>query len=68
MKRYVLKVCLPCNHNGWQAIIQTRQIEAEDLNDIIMRALSVAEVKRGARIIEVWEPLNDQYLSLQRVV
>lgn len=68
MKSYIVKVCIPCAHNNWQANIGQRRIEAENLNDLIEKAFTNEEHKNGARIIEVYEPLNDRYNSLQRII
>lgn len=68
MKTYTVKISLPCANNNWQAEIKQRRVEAKDLNELIDKAFSAEEHRRGARIIEVWEPLNDKYLTMQRIV
>ena len=51
--KYKVKVCIPCINNKWKAEIENREIEAENLNYLIMKALTVEEYKRGARIVEI---------------
>ena len=68
MKNYMVKVCIPCAHNKWQAKIEQRHIEAETLNDLVEKSFSVEECRNGARIVEVYEVLNDKYHSGHRIV
>lgn len=67
MKKYKVKISIPYSNNRWQAKIEERCIEAENLNYLIMRAATVEEYKNGARICEIWERQNDEYGSYQRI-
>ena len=61
MKTYKINVCVPCTHNNWRAKIEERRIEAENLNDLIEKAFTVEEHKKGVRIIEVFGHHEDEF-------
>ena len=61
MNTYKVIVCVPCTHNNWQATIEKRLIEAENLNELISKATTTEEHKKGAKIIEVYEHHEDDF-------
>lgn len=65
---YDVVVSIPCTNNRWKANVEKRQIEAGNLNQVIMKALSVEEYKHGARITEVWELSTERGILSKRIV
>lgn len=53
MGKYKITVAIPSTKNAWQAITEERYVEAENFNDMLEKALTVVEAKKGARIIHI---------------
>ena len=62
-RNYIVKISIPVKRNRWQADLCRRVMNAENLNQIIMEAVTVEEYKAGARIVEVWEHNEDYTYS-----
>ena len=55
MKKYLLKIAIPSRENRWEASVTERTIEAENFNQMLMRAITPDELQAGARIFEIEE-------------
>lgn len=67
MRNYKVKVCIPSADNAWKASIEERFVTAENFNYLLMKAVTVNELKSGVRIVEIWEEQNDRYHSFMKV-
>lgn len=61
MKKYRVQLSVPCKNNNWQATLEERIVEAENLNCLLTNAVSIEEYKNGCKIISIYEYTGDRY-------
>lgn len=55
---FKIRIAIPSTKNRWEANVIEREIQAENLNQVIMKAATVEEYNAGARIISIQKQSN----------
>lgn len=67
MKKYRAVLSVPTN-KPWQATIEERILEASNFNYFLMKVMTVEEIKKGVRVLKVYEYLKDEYNTQRQVI